>query len=141
MGYRLHFPSSSSVSHIILPLFKHRAITTFHFPSPVPIKINILHTSNHRFVSSTSHTIRPESMFFRRFIVDKQLSVLSIAQRLILGCINDAEPAPPATLCFAEYDVDFFEGAVSGFGVEEVNDWEDKCIDYGEDNVGFVSDG
>jgi hypothetical protein len=67
-------------------------------------------------------------MFFRGLIVNKQLSVLSITLRLVLGCLNDAEPAAPAALCFAEDDIDLFEGAVGGFGVAEVDNWKDECV-------------
>lgn len=42
--------------------------------------------------------------------------------------------------CFGEDGVHLFEGAVGGFGVEEVDYGDYEGIDYGEDYVGFVAD-
>jgi hypothetical protein len=54
--------------------------------------------------------------------------MLSIAQRLVRGGLHNAEPTTPSSLCFAENDIDLFEGTVGGFGVEEVDDWENEGV-------------
>ncbi len=54
--------------------------------------------------------------------------MFSIAQRLVLRSVTHKEPASPSFGGFAEYVVDFFEGAVGGLGVEEVDDWEDEGV-------------
>lgn len=64
-------------------------------------------------------------MILRILVIDQQFSVFPISQRLVLSCADDVEPAPPSFGRFAEDVVDFFERAVGGLGVEEV--------DYGED--------
>ena len=76
-------------------------------------------------------------MFLRLLIVNKQFSILAISQRLVFGGRDHREPA----FGLSENGVDFLEGAVSGFGVEEVDDWEDECVDDCEDNVRLVPDG
>jgi hypothetical protein len=55
--------------------------------------------------------------------------------------MNDIEPASQSTLALPEDVVDFLEGTVGGFWVEEVDDREDEGVDYGENYVGFVADG
>jgi len=72
--------------------------------------------------------MRSSSMFLSRLIINKQLSMLSIAKRLVLGGLDNAEPATPAPLGFLEYVVDFFERAVGGFGVAEVDYGDDECV-------------
>ena len=55
--------------------------------------------------------------------------------------LNNVEPGFPTAGRLAEYDINFFEGAVGGLRVDEVDDGEDEGIDYSEDHVGFVADG
>ena len=67
-------------------------------------------------------------MFLSRLVINKQLSMLSIAKRLLLGGLDNAEPATPAALGLLEYVVDFFQGAVGGLGVAEVDYGNDECV-------------
>jgi hypothetical protein len=91
----------------ILPLLNHRAITTLRISASVPM--GILNPSHHRLIPMSSHAVRSEGMFLRRLVIDKQLSMLSIALGFVPRCSDDAEPAAPAALRFAEYDVDLLE--------------------------------
>jgi hypothetical protein len=72
--------------------------------------------------------MRSSSMFLSRLVINKQLSMLSIAKRLVLGGLDNAEPATPAALGLLEYVVDFFQGAVGGLRVAEVDYGNDECV-------------
>ena len=91
----------------ILPLLNHRAITTRRISALVPM--DILNPSHHRLISMPSHAVRSEGMFLRCLVIDKQLSMLSIALWLVLRCSDDAEPAAPAALRFVKYDVNLLK--------------------------------
>jgi len=74
-------------------------------------------------------------------IINEHFAVLSITTRLLPRNMNNIKPASQSALGLAEDVVDFLEGTVGGFWVEEVDDREDECVDYGEDYVSFVADG
>ena len=82
-------------------------------------------------------------MLLRLLITNQQLPIPPIPSRFLPRNFHDLNPRPkPVSVCrgrFAEDGVHFFEGAVGGFGVEEVDDGEDEGVDYGEDDVGFIS--
>ena len=73
-------------------------------------------------------------MFLGLIVRDQQLAVLAVAARLVVRDLDDGEPAR-GTVCFAEDGVHFFEGAVGGFGVEEVGYGNDEGITTGRDFV------
>lgn len=121
-------PFPRILSHILRPLLKHRTINTLRFSRPKRICINILHTSNLGLSPLPSNTMRSSSMFLSRLVINKQLPMLSIAKRLVLGGLDNAEPATPAALGFLEYVVYFFQGTVGGFWVAEVDYGNDECV-------------
>lgn len=57
-------------------------------------------------------------------IVDEKLAVLAVAMGLVAGDRDQVEDA----VRLVEDRVHLFQGAVGGFGVEEVDDGEDDCI-------------
>lgn len=59
-------------------------------------------------------------MLLRLFIINKQFTFLPIPSRLIAGDFHKAEVGA----AFAEDAVHFFQGAVGGFGIEDVDDGE-----------------
>lgn len=72
-------------------------------------------------------------MNLRLFVIDKQFAVFSISARLNVGLLNNSEAALQAR-SLLEDDVHFFERAVGGFGVEEVDGREDEGIAGDEEN-------
>ena len=62
----------------------------------------------------------PPRMLLRLLVIDEQLSLLAIPSRFIAGDFHDGEVGA----AFAEDAVHFFQGAVCGFRVEEVDNWE-----------------
>ena len=66
-------------------------------------------------------------MFLRLFVIDEQFSLLTIPSRLIARDFDKGEVGA----AFAEDGVHFFQGAVGGFGVEEVDDGEDEGVAVG----------
>ena len=68
-------------------------------------------------------------MLLRFLVVDEELSLLAIAPRLITGDFHEGEVG----VAFAEDGVHFFQGAVCGFRVEEVDDWEDEGVAAGRE--------
>ena len=66
-------------------------------------------------------------MDIRLFIINKQFAVFSISARLDLCLFDDGKPALPAGR-FLEDDVHFFERAVGGFGVDEVDNGDDEGV-------------
>lgn len=63
-------------------------------------------------------------MFFRLVVVDEQLSVLSVAARLLASVLYDVENGG----CLAENGVHFLQGAVGGFRVEKVDHGDDEGV-------------
>ena len=58
------------------------------------------------------------------FVVDEQFPLGAIPSRLVAGDLHNGEIGA----AFAEDGVHLFEGAVGGFGVEEVDDWDYKSV-------------
>jgi len=67
---------------------------------------------------------RPLLVFFRLLIVDQHLSILVIPTGLFLCNADDGEDR----LSLLENTVHFLERSIRGFGIEEVDDGEDKGI-------------
>lgn len=63
-------------------------------------------------------------MLVRVLVVDQQLPFLTVPPRLVAGDLHQGEVGA----AFAEDGVHLFEGAVGGFGVEEVDDGEYEGI-------------
>lgn len=136
-GYHLPPPPSPpqhSNIHIRPPLLRRTTLRTI----PTHL-INILHAPTPRLIMR--HASRTRSMFLRILIINKQLTILAIPSRLVPCNSHDVEPAGQSAFGLAEDVVDFLEGAVGGFRVEEVDDGENESVYYGEDYVGFVADG
>lgn len=57
-------------------------------------------------------------------VVDEEFAMLAVAVGLVAGDGDDVED----TSRLVEDGVHFFEGSVGGFGIEEVDDGEDKCV-------------
>ena len=66
-------------------------------------------------------------MLVRLFVVDEQFALFAVASRLVAGDCDDGEVG----VAFAEDAVHFFQGAVGGFGVEDVDDGEDEGVAVG----------
>lgn len=73
-------------------------------------------------------------MRLTQLIINQYLPVLTVPQRLVLRRVDYVEPA----VCLAEYVVDFFQGAVCCFRVEEVDYGEDEGVSRVEVLVGFL---
>lgn len=92
-----------------------------------------------RHTTSTSNRAPPPRTLLRHLriiVTDKQLAILSVTSGHLVGDLDDVEDA----CCFVEDFVHFFEGAVGGFWVEEVDAGDDEGVDYSEDDVGLVAD-
>jgi len=77
------------------------------------------------------------SILFGVLVVDEQFSVLAEAARQLIRHLDDIEP----TGGLVEDFVHLLERTVSGFWVEEVDDWEDEStVDDCEDDVCLVTD-
>ena len=63
-------------------------------------------------------------MLLRLLIIDEQLPLLAVPSWLIAGDFYDGKVGA----AFAEDAVHFFQGAVCGFRIEEVDDWEYEGI-------------
>ena len=88
----------------------------------------------------TEHT-SPPRMLLRLLVIDEKLSLLTIPSRFIAGDFHDGEVGA----AFVEDAVHFFQGAVCGFGVEEVDGGEYEGVaeqgqvsnwNYGDDGKG-----
>ena len=66
----------------------------------------------------------PPCMLLRLLVVDKKLALLAIPSRFIAGDFHDGEVGA----AFVEDAVHFFQGAVCGFGVEEVDGGEYESV-------------
>ncbi len=66
-------------------------------------------------------------MELRLLIINKRFSVFAVSSRFIACYFDNVEDGG----CFAEDDVHFFEGAVGGFGVEEVDAGEYEGVAVG----------
>ena len=75
---------------------------------------------------STPHTqnTRPPLRHICILVLDKHLTILTISMRFFLCDLDDCEDG----IAFGEDGVHLFEGAVGGFRVEEVDDWEDEGV-------------
>merc|ERR1712093_103421 len=78
----------------------------------------------------------PPPMLVRLLILDQQLSILIEPARLIPGLLDSRQNR----LRLHEDVVHLFEGSIGSLGVEEVDDREDECIDYGKDDIGLIAD-
>lgn len=63
-------------------------------------------------------------MLLGLLVVDEKLALLSVAVGLVAGDRNGIEDAG----CLVEDCVHLLQGPIGSFGVEEVDDGEDKCI-------------
>lgn len=72
--------------------------------------------------------------FLRRKSILARLSInLRIAQEWkILGCLHVGHLLDEA---LGENDIDFFQWSVFRFGVEDVDDWEEACVDCSEEEI------
>ncbi len=66
-------------------------------------------------------------MLVRLVVVDEQFALFAVASRFLAGDCDDGEVG----VAFAEDAVHFFQGAVGGFGVEDVDDGEDEGVAVG----------
>lgn len=57
-------------------------------------------------------------------VFDEHVAVLVVSSRFPLGDADDCEYG----FAFDEDSVHLLEGAVRGFGIEEIHHWDDKCI-------------
>ena len=91
------------------------------------------HRRNPRLLISRGVTprARPPPMLFRILVINKRLAMLIISSWLIARDFYDGEIA----VALAEDGVHFFQGAVGGFGVEEVYDWDHEgvAVEWSED--------
>lgn len=72
---------------------------------------------------------------------DAVLALFAEPERLVHADFNSVEPwVSGGFVGEEEDDVDFFEGAESGFGVEEVDERDDGEICRGEDDPGAIAD-
>lgn len=76
-------------------------------------------------------------MLLRLIIINQQLSILPKP----LGFISSDFDGGEVGVAFAKNGIHFFEGAIGGFGVEEVDDWEDECVSVGEMVISMEGDG
>ena len=63
-------------------------------------------------------------MLFGLLIVDENFAMLTVTAWLILGSPDNCEDV----LCLLEDGIHFLKRAVSGFWIEEIDDWEDEGI-------------
>lgn len=60
-------------------------------------------------------------------IINEGFTALAIPSGFVAGDFDDGEPG----VALAEDAVHFLKGAVGGFGVEKVDDWEDAGVAVG----------
>ena len=77
---------------------------------------------------------------FALLVVERLFAILAVPEGFVGGDLAHREPGLGSEGCGVEDDVDFFERAVAGFGVEEVDDGEGGEVGDGEDDIGPVSD-
>jgi hypothetical protein len=73
-------------------------------------------------------------MFLSLIVVDKQLSILSVAARLLASTLDDGEDR----VCLAEDGVHLLQRAIGGFWIKEVDDWNDEGVAAVELVSGFA---
>lgn len=66
-------------------------------------------------------------MLLPLFVIDERFSLLAVPSRLLAGCLHQGEVGAAV----AEDGVHFFQGAVCGFGVEEVDDGDYEGVAVG----------
>lgn len=73
-------------------------------------------------------------MFLCLLIIDQQLPILPISQRLISRRPHHIKPA----LRLPKDRIDLLQGPIRRLRVEEIHDGEDEGVDHGEYYVGLV---
>jgi hypothetical protein len=74
------------------------------------------------------------ALLFGVVVVDEKLAVLAVAAGLVLGDLDDGEPAA-GTLDLVEDGIHLLERAVGRLGIEEVDHGHDDGVDDGKDEV------
>jgi hypothetical protein len=91
----------------------------------IVIRVRMVLVLNHGCASSTSRDNTDAThMLLRLVVVDKQLSVLAVAAGFFTSSLDDGEDR----VGLAENGVHLLQGAVGGFGVEEVDDGDDESV-------------